>query len=486
MKEATLVYPHQLFQQHPAISKARPIYLVEEPLFFTEFPIHRQKLLLHRLSMRAYATYLQEEGYSVIYFSTADAVSTDAVFDRMKKDGIHAVHLVDVTDFWLSKRIVLACTQLKLTITFYESPLFLLPKNEAVERYCASKKHLAKFYQVLRADKNILLTDTKQPVGGKWSFDEQNRQKLPRDLTLPIDPLPYENNDIAEAKIWLASIEAEQYGETVQWMPYTHSGAEEWLQAFLRDRFEHFGAYEDAIAPTHALLFHSALSPLMNIGLLTPQHVLDEALRYAKTYDVPINSLEGFVRQILGWREFIRAAYECDGVSMRTRNFWQHKRALPKAFWTQETGILPVDAAISRALSYGYNHHIERLMVLGNIMLLSQVHPDEVYRWFMAMYVDAYDWVMVPNVYGMSQFADGGIFATKPYISGSSYIKKMSAYPKGPWEETWTALYWNFIETHREFFLRNHRLSMMPRLLANMKPELRAKHQEVARKYLEA
>ena len=484
MKEATLVYPHQLFKKHPAISKDRHIYLVEEPLFLTEFPVHRQKLLLHRLSMQAYKKRLIDEGYQVTYIAVTEMQTTASAFERIKKDTISAVHVVDVTDFWLTKRINEAGSTYKIAITYYQSPLFIVSKDEAVHRYNTSKKYLAKFYQSLRIDKNILITENNEPVGGKWSYDAENRKKIPKNYALPPDPTAIENGEIFDAKKWLTSLGGEHYGEVQQWLPYTHETAEAWFKTFLTERFLNFGTYEDAISASHTLLFHSALSPLLNIGLLTPQYVLDETLTYAKNHAVPVHSLEGFVRQILGWREFIRAAYECDGVAMRTKNFWHHTRSLPSSFWTGETGILPVDTAIKSALTFGYNHHIERLMVVGNIMLLSQVHPDEVYGWFMAMYVDAYDWVMVPNVYGMSQFADGGIFATKPYISGSNYIQKMSDYKKGEWEEIWTALYWNFIETHQVFFLKNHRLSMMPRLLAKMNTEKRERYQSIAKKYL--
>jgi deoxyribodipyrimidine photolyase-related protein len=211
--------------------------------------------------------------------------------------------------------------------------------------------------------------------------------------------------------------------------------------------------------------------------------VVDAALLYAIEHDVALNNVEGFIRQIIGWREFIRASYECDGSAMRTQNFWKHTRTLPVSFWNGTTTIDPVDDAIKTALAYGYNHHIDRLMVLGNVMLLSEIHPNEVYTWFMAMYVDAYDWVMVPNVYGMSQFADGGSFATKPYISGSNYIRKMSDYPTGEWEGVWTSLYWRFIGTHRDFFLSNYRLSMMPRLLEKMSTEKKENFQILSAEY---
>ena len=343
---------------------------------------------------------------------------------------------------------------------------------------------MARFYKKLREDTHILMDENAQPKGGSWSFDADNRAKLSRNATLPKD-IVFENNfDLPKMKKWLDTVQAEKYGEKECWLPCTHKDAETFLQIFLEDRFAHFGVYEDALSTKSVRLFHSTLSPLINVGLLEPRQVVNKAIEYADTHPIPINSLEGFVRQIIGWREFMRAAYECDGVVMRTKNFWKHTLSLPVGFWTGDTGILPVDNAITKALCYGYNHHIERLMVMGNFMLLNQINPDEVYRWFMAMYLDAYDWVMVPNVYGMSQFADGGIFATKPYISGSNYIKKMSDYPGGDWEEKWTALYWNFIVTHRDFFTGNHRLSMMPRLFDKMEQKKKENYLKIAKEYL--
>jgi deoxyribodipyrimidine photolyase-related protein len=276
----------------------------------------------------------------------------------------------------------------------------------------------------------------------------------------------------------------EKYGEHGAWLPHTHEGAVTALDSFLKRRFAHFGDYEDAMSVEGVRLWHSALSPLMNVGLLTAPQVLDAALAFAKDYDVPLNSLEGFVRQILGWREFIRASYEADGRLMRTSNFFGSAQKLSAGFWRGETGLFPLDQVIHRALATGYTHHIERLMIAGNAMLLMGINPHEAYRWFMGLYIDAYDWVMVPNVYGMSQFADGGTFATKPYICGSNYIRKMSDFPAGNWEEIWTALYWAFIEKHAAIFAANHRMSMMPRMLSRMTAERRAELRAKAAEYL--
>jgi deoxyribodipyrimidine photolyase-related protein len=485
MSEATVIYPHQLFTKHPAIQAGRHIFLVEEPLFLTEFPIHMQKLLLHRLSMKEYERKLTADGHIVTYLEIASLTDSNSVFEVLRSHGLTHLHIVDTTDYWLEKRITTATKEYDFTLSRYESPLFILEKEDAVARYKSSKKHMARFYKQLRIDTQILTEQNNEPTGGQWSFDTDNRKKIPKCMSLPSEIESHnETGEIREAFTWLEGVKAERYGEARVWIPWTRTEALIYLNTFISTRLKFFGDYEDAITMKETRLFHSTLSPLMNIGLLSPTEVIEAVISYGKQNDVRLNCIEGFIRQVLGWREFIRASYECDGVTMRTKNFWNHTRELPKGFWNATTTILPIDNAIEKALAYGYNHHIERLMVLGNFMLLTQTHPDHVYRWFMAMYVDAYDWVMVPNVYGMSQFADGGIFATKPYISGSSYLKKMSDYPSGDWEEVWTALYWNFISKHKDFFLSNHRLSMMPRLLEKMSEEKQKRYQVVATKYL--
>ena len=480
MSEATVIYPHQLFADHPAVADGRSIYMVEEPLLLTHNPIHRQRLLLHKLSMDAYERKLVEAGHAVTRLQVPEQPTTESVFERLRAEGVTTMHIVDTTDCYLERAIA----KCGIERVWYESPLFILTKDDACARFTNSKKFMASFYKQLRKDKHILIDTDGEPTGGQWSFDEDNRKKIPTGTTLPDDLSKFGNADTKATEEWTEAVDAEKYGEVGCWLPYTHDGAKQYLADFLQERFATFGPYEDAMTTNGVRLWHSTLSPLINIGLLTPQYVLDEAIAYADQHDVPLNSLEGFVRQILGWREFIRASYEVDGSTMRQQNFFNHTRRLPQSFWAGTTGIDPVDHTVATALQYGYTHHIERLMVMGNVMLLAQIHPTEVYRWFMGMYIDAYDWVMVPNVYGMSQFADGGSFATKPYISGSNYIKKMSDYPKGDWEQTWTALYWNFINTHIDVFKNNHRLSMMPRILEKMDNETKVTHLQRAAEFL--
>lgn len=480
MTDASIIYPQQLFATHPALQMNRPIFLVEEPLLLTHNPIHLQKLMFHKLSLDAYERTLTQQGYSVHRLALTEHPTTDAMFAAIKKHGVTRMHIVDTTDDYLEQAI----TDSGIERMWYESPLFILERDDAVKRYNSSKRFMASFYKQLRRDHDILMTADSEPTGGQWSFDTENRKALPKDHPLPDDILHYGNQETNAAETWAKESGATTYGEAGCWLPYTHDGAEAWLTTFLETRFNHFGTYEDAMTTRGTRLYHSALSPLLNVGLLTPQAVLDETLQYAREHNVPINSLEGFVRQILGWREFMRASYESEGRAMRSQNFWQHQRALPKQFWDGTTDVSPVDHVIQTAIHHGYTHHIERLMVMGNFMLLCQLHPDAVYEWFMGMYLDAYDWVMVPNVYGMSQFADGGSFATKPYISGANYIKKMSDFPSGDWEAAWTALYWNFVAQHHDFFAKNHRLAMMPRLWDRMKETTRDEHRTRAQQFL--
>ena len=208
------------------------------------------------------------------------------------------------------------------------------------------------------------------------------------------------------------------------------------------------------------------------------------SLDYSKKNDIPINSTEGFIRQLIGWREFIRGVYQVKGSFERTNNFWGFKRKIPKSFYDGTTGIDPLDSSIKKVSDTGYIHHIERLMIVGNFMLLCEFDPDEVYRWFMELFIDSYDWVMVPNVYGMSQFSDGGLFTTKPYISGSNYIRKMSNYKSEDWCSTWDSLFWTFIDDYKNKFKDQYRLSMILRNLEKMDPNKKMNHRRNANEFM--
>jgi deoxyribodipyrimidine photolyase-related protein len=343
------------------------------------------------------------------------------------------------------------------------------------------------FYIDRRKHHEILLDKFDKPIGGKWTYDVDNRQKFPKNRSAPDVDLPGLNEYVREAQIYVRQHFGDNYGSVEQpfaagFYPTTYAEADDWLSDFLTVRFADFGIYEDALVLEEQILHHSVLSPLLNTGLLLPRQVIDAAL--AMVDKVPLNSLEGFVRQLMGWREFMRITYERQGRIQRTRNYWGFTRRVPESFWEGTTGILPVDATIRKVLKSGYCHHIERLMVMGNFMLLCEFDPDDVFGWFMEMFIDAYDWVMVPNVYAMSQFADGGGMCTKPYISGSNYLMKMSDYPKGDWQQVWDGLFWRFMHVHRDFFVGNPRLGMLVKTFDKMSSQKQQQHLSVAEEFI--
>jgi len=343
--------------------------------------------------------------------------------------------------------------------------MFLNNTQDLVHFFNPSKKKFfqTEFYKQERIKRKILIDDSGGPAGGQWTFDNENRKKFPKGKSVVKTEFPESGPYLLEAKAYTRQYYAKNTGnlsETVNY-PIGFKASEEWLDQFLKNRFAEFGDYEDAIIHKELVLNHSLLTPMLNIGLLTPKQIIQKTLDYSKENKIPINSVEGFIRQIIGWREFMRGVYVTKGSEERIRNFWGFSRKIPKSFYDGTTGIFPVDETIKKVVETGYCHHIERLMVLGNFMLLCEFDPDEVFRWFMELFIDAYDWVMVPNVYGMSQFADGGLMSTKPYLSGSNYLMKMSDYPKGQWQEIWDALFWRFLDIHRVFFLKNPRLGML-------------------------
>lgn len=485
----TLVFPHQLFEQHPAIAKNRPVLIIEELLFFKQYNFHKQKLVFHRASMKAYQRVLQSKGYEVTYIEANDKLAdVRNLLPFLKKKGVGEIHYCDVTDYLLERRIGKQITTLKMIVVKYDSPLFILTSDQ-INDYFANKKRFYQtdFYTRQRKQFKILVDEQLQPTGGKWTFDTENRLKYPKSKKVPEVVFPKQNEYWVEAVEYVNKNYQNNYGEINKAFiyPTTFTESRAWLKQFFQNRFAEFGEYEDALVNHESILHHSVLTPMMNVGLLTPKEIIDQAISFANKNDVPLNSLEGFIRQILGWREFIRGVYEHKGSEERTKNYWKFTHKIPKSFWDGTTGISPIDSTIKKVLATGYCHHIERLMVLGNFMLLCEFDPDEVYRWFMELFIDAYDWVMVPNVYGMSQFADGGLMATKPYISGSNYLMKMSDYEKGDWQPIWDGLFWRFMHVHRDFFLKNPRLGMLVKTFDKMPKEKQQSHLKQAERFFE-
>jgi deoxyribodipyrimidine photolyase-related protein len=491
---AALIYPHQLFPIPAAPTKKKPptstwidgadqVYVIEDPLFFTQYPFHRQKLMLHRASMRSYADRLRGAGRKVTYVEATSLTRSGDIAKKLRRDKIRVCRTIDPDDEYLGRRLVRGCSENGIELEILESPHFLTSRAE-IDRFVENKKKLffTNFYIEQRKRLGILLDEAGKAAGGKWSFDTENRRKLPAKVIPPELGFPTPDEYAKEARAYVDTNFPNALGESQPlWYPHDEPGAKRHLECFIDQRLASFGDYEDAISRQSDFVFHSVLTPMLNIGLLNPSDVVARALEEHES--VSMNSLEGFVRQVIGWREYMRLVYRHYGVQQRTKNYWQHHRTLPKSFYDGTTGIEPVDHSIRRVLKYGYCHHIERLMVLGNFMLLCEFSPDAIYQWFMEMFVDAYDWVMVPNVYGMSQHADGGMITTKPYISGSAYVLKMSDFKKGDWCPIWDALYWNFIAKHRDFFSSNPRMSVMTGQLDRMGDKLQ-QHQRTAEAFL--
>ena len=486
-KAVNLIFPHQLFEKSDLLDNACETYLIEEYLFFKHFKFHKQKIAFHRASMKAYADFLKSQNVSVKYIEATEMKSDIRVLlEEILASGIAQINFYDPVDSWLLKRLNSFSDRMQLNML--ETPYFINTNEDLSTFFRADKKSFFQttFYKQQRVKHNVLMEKDGNPRGGKWTYDVDNRKKYPKSQQPPEIQFPNSSPYWEEAIQYVETYFKDYPGslDAKRIYPITFEETSDWLVRFLKERFEEFGIYEDAIVKEEIFLNHSLLSPLMNAGLISPRKVINESLLFAEKNDIPLNSLEGFIRQIMGWREFIRGMYLCKGSFSRTQNFWGFERKIPKSFYDGTTGIDPVDDTIKKVLATGYCHHIERLMVLGNFMLLCEFDPDEVYRWFMELFIDAYDWVMVPNVYGMSQFADGGTFATKPYIGGSNYIKKMSNYGKGPWTDIWDGLFWRFISVNQDFFLKNPRMSMMVHSFNRMSDEKRASHLENAAAFL--
>ena len=484
----SLIFPHQLYPSNPILQNGSMVYLIEEPLFFKQFNFHQQKLVLHRASMKCYEQHLISKGLKVQYVNHYEPESdTTCLIKKLVNQGVKHVNIVEVVDCWLMKKVQKSCKKWNLDLQIYNAPNFLNTTQSTDDFFNKRKSYFqTDFYTWQRKQRSILLEKDGKPIGGKWTYDAENRSKFPKKEFVPKLPFSLENEFILEAKQYISKYFPNNYGSIngPHLFVTNFKDADIWLDEFLENKFEKFGIYEDAIVSKEAVLYHSVLSPMLNIGLLNPQQIIDKSLVIGVKKNIPLNSVEGFIRQIMGWREFIKIIYEREGSKQRTTNYWNFKRKIPASFWSGTTGIVPVDITIQKILKTGYCHHIERLMVLGNFMLLCEFDPNEVYQWFMEMFIDAYDWVMVPNVYGMTQFADGGLMTTKPYISGSNYLMKMSDYEKGEWQSVWDGLFWRFMHEHRTFFLKNPRLGMLVGTFDKMSAEKKETHLNNAQIFL--
>lgn len=472
MNESIVILGNQLFPlSHLETFKNTSVFMAEDRGLCTHFSYHKQKLALFLSAMRHYRDELLEQNFNVVY---TDLLENKVGFSSLLKEfitknKIQKIHFFEIEDKFFEIEMSSICSHLNIDMVIHASPMFLTSREEFKSYLSRVKKPFMKTFYESQRRRTAVLMDGKDPTGGKFSFDSENRKKIPKDK-IPLPP-HFPAPDFLDREV-IELVEKEFAGHPGSlsefWVTTNRRAAMDNLNRFLQERLHSFGDYQDALVAENGFLFHSLISPALNIGLITPAEVVGATVQAFKKEKLPLNSVEGFIRQVIGWREFVRGIYQNFSEQMDSTNFWSHERSMNECWYKGETGIPPLDDSIKHALKYGYGHHIERLMVLANLMNLCEIQPQQVHRWFMEMYVDSSDWVMGPNVYGMGLMSEGGIFATKPYISGSNYILKMSHYKKGAWCDIWDGLYWRFIEKNYEFFSKNPRLGMISKTLSRM------------------
>lgn len=464
MSESVWILGDQLLEEHPALRSGCRIVLIESLQRLRQQPYHKRKLGLVLAAMRHYAAHLREQGYTVDLRQSSDFIS--GLREHLDETG--STRLITMAAAEYDTRQM----QTRLGDMLHDAAeVELLPNTQfLVEHYPPDRppKRMESFYREMRRQTGLLVNEQGDPEGERWNFDRDNRK--PYDGR-PVPPLPeFAPDDLTRSA--LDDVErlcAEAVGSTADFaLPVNHKQARHALADFITHRLPDFGQFEDAMSSQEHVLFHSLLSPLLNIGLLRPLEVAQAAVRAYQEGQAPINSVEGFVRQVIGWREYMYYCYWQMMPDLRDVNAWQHTRPLPAWFWDGETSMHCLHHAIGRALHTGYAHHIERLMLLCNFAMLARLSPQEVNAWFLSCFIDAYDWVMLPNVLGMGLNADDGTIATKPYIASANYIHRMSDYCEecaynrrarsGADACPFNVLYWNFLLDHEQSLRSNPRM----------------------------
>lgn len=488
-----IVLPNQLFEFNKLINKNSFVYIYEHPLYFTHYKYHKLKLTLHRATMKEYYDHLLTTYHCTVKYLEY----TYNISKLFKKLHNKRVNMFDPVDHDLAKEFKSLSKKNNIELFMYDTPLFICKMNDLTEYLINNKYHQTTFYIWQRKRLNILLEDNK-PIGGKWTYDTENRLPFPQnfhtDTKFNINNSKYVKN----AAIYINTHFKNNPGDNTSfYLPTNYRDSMKHLKKFIKTKLNCFGPYQDSVSKDIIFGCHSVLSPLLNIGLITPNQVITKVLKYYETHKhtTKLSSIEGFIRQIIGWREYMRMVYMFEFKRLTTSNHFNHHRKLNNDWYTANINITPINDIIKKVLKYGYAHHIERLMYLGNFMLLSEINPTEIYNWFM-IFIDAYPWVMAPNVYGMSQFSSGFLLSTRPYFSSSNYINKMSDYHRKPshkinlddreyeWYEIWDALYYNFIHNHKKEFAKNYALASAVSHWNNKSKAEQNKLLRIAHKYL--
>jgi deoxyribodipyrimidine photolyase-related protein len=504
-KVLRLIIGDQLNINHSWFNKVEEniTYVMMEIRTETDYAQHHiQKVIGFFAAMRNFAQELKEKKHQVIYFQLNDK-------ENLQSFSANCTALIETHQFThfeyqlpdeyrLDEEMKLFTANFSIPYNAVDSEHFYSSRNELKDLFAGKKMYLMEtFYRYMRKKHNVLLEDKDKPLNGKWNFDEDNRQKLPKDHK-PIHPLLFSNDvsnieaEIKQAKVLtIGTVDSQAF----LW-PINRAQSLQLLDYFTQYCLPLFGTFQDAMAPNEWSLYHSRLSFSMNIKLITPKEVVDKAIEaYVKNPDkIEFHQLEGFVRQIIGWREYMRGIYWLKMPDYASLNYFDHSAKLPEWYWTGKTMMNCLKNAIGQSLEFAYAHHIQRLMITGNFALLAGVHPDEVDAWYLGIYIDAIEWVEITNTRGMSQFADGGIVGTKPYVSSASYIHKMSSYCTGCYYDKakktgekscpFNSLYWNFYDRHEAKLAKNPRIGMMYNVWRKMQPVAKAELLEQAEYYL--
>jgi deoxyribodipyrimidine photolyase-related protein len=480
------LFPINLIKKYKKLN----FFMAEDMYLCSYEKHHKLKLAFFLSSMREYRDDLKKNNFDINYFqldsSTRKISYESKLLKLINTKKINHLFFYEIEDKFFEKKIFNLIKKNKLNYTVLQSPMFLNSRSNFVDYIKVGKKPFMSSYYKQQRIKNKILIDSKGfPVGGKWSFDEDNRKKIPKNLILPVKPKIKTNNNLKDVKTLIKKYFDSHPGEINEyWLESNRSKVRLLVKEFVENRLKFFGDFEDAVLKEDIFLFHSFLSPYLNNGLITPKEILEIIFSNKLINKIPINSVEGFVRQLIGWREFMRGIYQNFSQDMEVKNFYGNSRKLTNHWYNGTTGIDPIDDAIKNIIKYGYAHHIIRLMYLSNVMNLCGIDPKEIYRWFMEMFVDSSDWVMSPNVYGMGTFSDGGIFSTKPYICGSNYMIKMSNYKKGNWSSIVDGLYWNFISKNINSIKKNARMSMVVMTYNKISFEKLENHKILAKKFI--
>ncbi len=437
---------------------------------------HKKKIALIFSAMRHFAEALREAGWTVDYVRLDDAGNTGSftgeVVRAARRHGATAIRVVEPGEWRVQRMVEGWAADTGLPVEIVPDDRFLCSRADFAE-WAGARKRLVmeEFYREMRKRTGLLMRAGK-PVGARWNFDAENRKVPPRGLNYPAPPTFEPDAITTEVLDLVAQRFAGHFGDLEPFgFATTRADAAVALDHFIAVALPRFGDYQDAIVEGQAFLYHAALSPYLNCGLLTAREVVDAAQAAFDRGEAPLNAVEGFIRQIIGWREYVRGIYFWAGPDYAKSNALSATRDLPHFYWTGETEMRCLAQSVAQVRAEAYNHHIQRLMVLGNFAMLIGVEPAQVEEWYLVVYADAYEWVELPNVHGMSQFADGGILGSKPYAGGGAYINRMSDHcgrcrydvkaRVGPDACPFNALYWDFLARHRDTLGGNHRLLRM-------------------------